>query len=239
MAFNKLSIIVPVYNEQATVSILLERLFRLILPQGIEKEIIVVDDGSSDGTMDILHDLAVRPPNGRTYRLVLLRHKTNQGKGMAIRTGLVRATGNYIVIQDADLEYNPNNLVRMVEKVQETGAEAIFGSRRLSAPNQEQGRWYYYLGGVYLTWLANLLYGTKITDEPTCYKMIKTDLLRSLNLTCTGFEFCPEVVSKLGRNKVKIVEIPISYHPRGTKEGKKIRFKDALIATWILVRNRF
>ncbi|HEY4504760.1 MAG TPA: glycosyltransferase family 2 protein, partial [Candidatus Paceibacterota bacterium] len=187
--FKKLSIIVPVYNEQATVLILLERLSVLTLPNNIRKEIIMVDDGSTDGTAQFLGNLGVRPLSlsDGSDPLILLKHKNNMGKGMAIRTGLEKANGDYVVIQDADLEYDPTDLAKMVLKVRETGAEAIFGSRRLSAPNQEQGRWYYYLGGVYLTWLANLLYGTKITDEPTCYKMIKTDLLRSLNLTCTGF----------------------------------------------------
>jgi dolichol-phosphate mannosyltransferase len=231
VGIKKLSIIVPVYNEVATIATLVVRLLELNLPTGVEKEIVVVDDGSSDGTFKIL--------GGYASKVVLLRHEKNQGKGMAIRTGLEKATGDYVVVQDADLEYDPSDIARMVAKVNETGAEAVFGSRRLPAAGRERGKWYYYLGGVYLTTLANLLYNTRITDEPTCYKMIRTDILQSLNLTCTGFEFCPEVVAKLGKRKIKIVEIPINYHPRSTKEGKKIKLRDAFVATWVLVKNRF
>lgn len=231
MSINKLSIIVPVFNEVATIATLLDRIVGLNLPNGVGKEIIVVDDGSSDGTAKIL--------DSYTDKVTVLHHGKNQGKGMAIRTGLDAATGDYCVVQDADLEYDPSDIARMVSKVQETNAMAVFGSRRLPSPGRERGKWYYYLGGVYLTTLANLLYGTKITDEPTCYKMIRTDILQSLNLTCTGFEFCPEVVSKLGRRRIDIVEIPISYHPRSAAEGKKIKLKDAFVATWVLVKNRF
>src|SRR3989344_5164888 len=232
VAISKLSIIVPVYNEERTIAELIGRLAKLVLPSGVEKEIIVVDDGSSDRTSAILNNLA-------TGSLSTMRHEVNLGKGMAIRTGLAKATGDYVVIQDADLEYDPTDISRMVTKANETGAEVVFGSRRLPSPNQEQGKWYYYLGGVYLTWLANILYGIRITDEPTCYKMVKTDLLRSLNLTCIGFEFCPEVVAKLGKRKIQIIEVPISYHPRSAREGKKIKLRDAFTATWVLIKNRF
>jgi glycosyltransferase involved in cell wall biosynthesis len=231
VGIKKLSILVPVYNEEATIAILVDRLIPLNLPSGIQKEIIVIDDGSTDGTYNTLSSLR--------DKIVVLVHKNNRGKGMAIRTGLDKATGDYAIVQDADLEYDPSDIARMVAKANETGEDAIFGSRRLPSPGRERGRWYYYLGGVYLTILANLLYGTKITDEPTCYKMVKTSLLKSFQLTCTGFEFCPEVVAKLGRRHIKIVEIPISYHPRSTKEGKKIKLKDAFIATWVLVKYRF
>ena len=127
------------------------------------------------------------------------------------------------------------------EKVGENEVDVVYGSRRLPKPGQvsEQGQWYYYLGGVYLTSLANLLYGTHITDEPTCYKMFKTDLIKSLKLEATGFEFCPEVTAKVARKGIEIHEVPISYHPRTASEGKKIKLKDALIATWVLVKNKF
>ncbi len=223
----KLSIIVPVYNEERTLPIILERLFEL----PIDKEIIVVDDASMDGSPGMLQEMA------DADKITFLAHEHNRGKGAAIRTGLGRANGEYTVIQDADLEYDPHDIVRMLETAERHNADAVFGDR---VHNPESGVSYrrYYWGGRLLTLLANLLYGVGISDESTCYKMVRTDLLKSMNLTCRRFEFCPEVVAKLGKRKIKIYEIPISYAPRKMEEGKKIRWQDGLIAIWTLIKLR-
>jgi len=224
----KLSIIVPVYNEERTLTIILDRLFEL----PIDKEIIVIDDASRDGSRDILKALADE------HKITFLAHDRNRGKGAAIRTGLDHAHGEYTVIQDADLEYDPHDIVRMLDTAVQHNADAVFGDR---VHNPESGISYrrYYWGGRLLTVLANLLYGVHISDESTCYKMVRTSLLKSINLTCRRFEFCPEVVAKLGKRKVKIYEIPISYAPRKMEEGKKIRWRDGLVAIWTLLKLRF
>lgn len=223
----KLSIIVPVYNEERTLPVILGRL--LDIP--VDKEIIVVDDASRDGSPAILRTLADE------NKIILLSHEVNRGKGAAIRTGLDHAAGEYTVIQDADLEYNPNDIVRMLETAERQNADAVFGDR---VHNPESGISYrrYYWGGRFLTLLANILYRVNISDESTCYKMVRTRLLKSLDLTCKRFEFCPEVVAKLGKRKIKIYEIPISYSPRKMEEGKKIRWRDGLIAIWTLLKLR-
>lgn len=223
----KLSIIVPVYNEERTLPVILGRLFEI----PADKEIIVVDDASRDGSPAVSQKLADED------KIILLRHEENRGKGAAIRTGLDRAAGEYTVIQDADLEYDPHDIVRMLEIAERHNADAVFGDR---VHNPESGISYrrYYWGGRFLTFLANMLYSVNISDESTCYKMVRTSLLKSLDLTCKRFEFCPEVVAKLGKRKVKIYEIPISYAPRKMEEGKKIRWRDGLIAIWTLLKLR-
>jgi len=224
----KLSIIVPIFNEQDTLTTIMERL--LALP--VEKQIIAVDDASSDQSPMILKKLADEG------RIKLLTHAHNRGKGAAIVTGLEHAVGEYTIIQDADLEYEPEDIVRMLETAEQHHADAVFGSR---IHNPESGISYrrYYWGGRFLTILANILYGVNISDESTCYKMVRTDLMKSLKLTCRRFEFCPELVAKLGKRKIKIFEIPISYHPRKMEAGKKIRWHDGLEAIWTLLKNRF
>lgn len=223
----RLSIIIPVYNEEKTLREILAQLEKL----PIDCQIIAVDDASQDGSFKILRDWS------QSHRLELYGHENNLGKGAAIRTGLKHCRGDYTIIQDADLEYDPNDIVRMLETADRHQAEAVFGSR---IHNPESGISYrrFYWGGKFLTLLANFLYGVKISDESTCYKMVKTDLMKSMNLTCRRFEFCPELVAKLGKRKIKIFEIPISYHPRKMGEGKKIRWHDGLSAIWTLVRLR-
>jgi len=202
----------------------------LTLP--IDKQIIAVDDASTDSSAEILKKYADEG------KITFLPHKSNQGKGAAILTGLGRAEGEYTIIQDADLEYDPNDIVKMLATARQNNAEAVFGSR---VANPDSGRSYhrYYWGGRFLTFLANLLYWAGITDESTCYKMVKTELLKSLNLVCRRFEFCPEVIARLRKRKIKIFEIPINYYPRKIKEGKKIRWYDGAVAIWTLVKYRF
>ena len=163
----------------------------------------------------------------------------NQGKGAALRTGFLEATGDYVIVQDADLEYDPADIARLVQVVQETGAQVVYGSRRLGGTANPKAGLSYYIGGVFLSALTNLLYGTAITDEPTCYKMFERSLLLSLPLACTGFEFCPEVTANVALRGVPIVEVPISYHPRSRAEGKKIKLHDGLVAVRTLIGLRW
>jgi glycosyltransferase involved in cell wall biosynthesis len=227
----KLSIIIPVFNEVATIEQLLDRVENADL--GIAKEIIIIDDYSSDGTREILKKYEDK------YRVIY--HEKNSGKGRAIRTGLGRASGDWVVIQDADLEYEPADLKKLLEKMKEPGVAAVYGSRRLHHNyfKERHSGHIYSAGGIFLTWLANLLYGIKITDEPTCYKMVETELLRELDLQCERFEFCPEVTAKIAKKGITIQEVPINYYPRHKKEGKKIKFIDGIEAVWTLLKYRF
>lgn len=227
----KLSIIVPVYNEKNSIMKILAALDALVLPA--EKEIIIVDDGSSDGTREILKSLEGK------YKI--LYHKRNFGKSQALRMGLAQASGDIIVVQDADLEYDPNDLKIMLAKISEPGISVVYGSRRLNTSyfKRRHSGHLFALGGILLTWLTNFLYDTRISDEPTCYKMFKADLLKSIKLESERFGFCPEITAKVARRGIKIVEVPIHYYPRHKNEGKKINWRDWFEAVWILLKNRF
>ena len=223
-----LSIIMPLYNEEKTVA----EIIRKILGLKIDLQLIIVNNGSTDTTGSIIKEYK------NDARITLIDKERNIGKGDAIITGLEYAVGQYTVIQDGDLEYDPSDLEKMMAIAESTGALAVFGSRRLN-PNSGISYNRYLWGGELLTRIANLLYGVGISDESTCYKLIRTDILKGMNLECRRFEFCPEVVAKLGRNKIKIIEIPISYRPRKFDEGKKIRWHDGLEAIWTLIKYRF
>ncbi len=223
----KLSILIPVYNEERTVATLLDRVLAVDL--GVEKEVIVVDDGSRDDTGKILERYR--------DRVILAHHERNRGKGAAIRTALTHAVGDYVVPQDADLEYEPADLARLLEKVR-AGHRVVYGSRRLHPENREYSSRAFYLGGILVSWVANAIYGLKLTDEATCYKLIERDLITRMELECERFEFCPEVTAKAARLGVSIVEVPIRYHPRPVGAGKKIRARDGLQAITTLLRYR-
>lgn len=223
-----LTVVVPALNEAKTLRRVVESLFAVDFQRRLE--VIVVDDGSTDGTADALKGLE-RPG------LKVLRHETNRGKGAAIRTALAEASGEVLVIQDADLEYDPAELPRLLQAAEERDAAVVYGSRILQEDNPASYLRYYWGGRLISLW-TNLLFFSHITDEPTCYKLVRTDLLRSLELTCTGFEFCPEVTAKVLRRGLPIVEVPISYRPRSIEEGKKIRWNDGVIALWTLLRIR-
>lgn len=225
--FECLSVIVPVYNEEKTVLELLNRLKQVPL----KMEILVVDDGSSDGSWAVLEKL----PKDQ-FRV--FRHESNRGKGAAIRTALNYATGNVVVIQDADLELNPQEFLLLLEPIKAGQTQVVFGSRELKSGNIKSLSSVFYWGGKITTWTANLLYGIRITDEPTCYKMMHTELLKSLHLEAEHFEFCPEVTAKIAKRGLKIVEVPISYTPRSKHEGKKIRWKDGIQAIYTLCKYR-
>jgi glycosyltransferase involved in cell wall biosynthesis len=218
-----LSVIIPAFNEGNTIAEIIAR----VKGVPVEKEIIVVDDGSTDETPKILDTLAG----------ITVIHKRNGGKGSAIREGLKYASGEVTIIQDADLEYDPNDYRLMMETMKSERADVIYGSRVLHEDYRISYRRFFW-GGKLVTLVANLLFGISITDEPTCYKMIRTELLKSLKLTCTRFEFCPEVTAKIARRGIKIVEVPISYSPRSIEDGKKINALDGLEAIWTLIKFR-
>lgn len=221
-----LSILIPVYNEKDNIRKILEKIEEVSLPFGVQKQIIIVDDYSTDGTREVLASLQ------DTYSIFY--HEKNYGKGHAIRTGIPAVTGEYVIIQDADLEYDPKDYVPMLEKLVAEELRVLYGSRRMKFQNQ-YSHLSFLLGGIVLSILTNILYRQKITDEPTCYKLIESDLLRSLDLECERFEFCPEVTAKVARLGFKIREIGISYYPRSIEEGKKIKWFDgweAITTLW-------
>jgi len=226
---HRLSVIIPVYNERDTIREILDR----VLAVDLDKEVVIVDDGSVDGTGEILSGLAISPD----YTVKVIRHTRNQGKGAAIRTGLVHITGDVVIVQDADLEYDPAQYPSLIRPIREQGAQVVYGSR--NRQRNPRSSWAFYWGGRLLSWLTNLLYGSGISDEATGYKVFRTDVLRGLSLESTGFEFCPEVTAKVLRQGIPIHEVPISYTPRSLREGKKIRWQDGLAAAWTLVKYRF
>lgn len=217
------SVIVPVFNEAAH----LEELLQAIYASPVRKEIILVDDGSTDGTREKLQAL---PP---TDDVTVVFHDKNYGKGAAIRTALAYARGEYVLIQDSDLEYDPQDYPKLLAPLASGEANAVYGVR----PDRPERGLRFFLGAKLLTHLTNFLYRAGIHDEATCYKVVRRSLLAQLQLRCRRFEFCPEVTAKLCRMGEKIAEVPISYQPR--VEGKKIRHSDGWLAIWTLIRYRF
>jgi len=227
----KLSVIIPVFNEKATI----EEIIKKVKKVPVEKEIIVVDDGSTDGTSNILKKVADEKKINNEIKIIL--KEKNEGKGVAIREGLKYVNGDIVVIQDADLEYDPSDWIKMLKVMDEKKADVVYGSRVLG--REKKSSLAFYLGGRILSIITNFLYRAEITDEPTCYKMFRTEIIKNLSLKCKGFEFCPEVTAKIRKKGIKIYEVPIRYNPRSIKEGKKIRWKDGIIAIWTLIKYRF
>lgn len=221
----RVSVIVPVYNEAAH----LDELLQAIQASPVKKEIIIVDDGSTDGTRDKLQAL---PP---ADDITIVFHEKNCGKGAAVRTALAYARGEYVLIQDSDLEYDPQDYPALLQPLVQGQANVVYGVR----PDRPERGLRFFLGAKLLTHLTNLLYSAGIHDEATCYKVFRRSLLAQVQLDCHRFEFCPEVTAKLCRLNEKIAEVPISYTPRSAGEGKKIRHSDGWLAIWTLLRYRF
>ena len=225
----RLSIIIPVFNERPTVLTLLDR----VEAAGTDAEIIVVDDGSTDGSREILAERA----RGSGGRFTLVEHPVNRGKGAALVTGVARAAGQYVLFQDADLEYDPADYDVLLALVNSRGAAAVYGSRFGGARPKMSVR--HLIGNRLLTGLTNLLYGSDLTDMETCYKLIRRTLFQELGINCTRFDVEPEITAKLLKRGITIHEVPISYEGRSFADGKKISWVDFVSAVWTLVRLRF
>jgi len=221
-----LSVVIPCYNEVATIEALLRRVREVPL----RVEVVVVDDGSTDGTRDKLPDLE---REGLIDRLVL--HEHNRGKGAALRTGFAGATGDVVVVQDADLEYDPAELPHLLKPILDGNADAVFGSRFLGGPHRVLLFWHS-VGNRFLTLVSNMLTDVNLTDMETCYKMMRRDLLRSFPLSADRFGIEPELTARLAQSGARIYELPISYHGRSYAEGKKIGWRDGIAAIWYILK---
>lgn len=233
----KLSIIIPVFNEEHTIAKVLQKVSAVKIP-GVKKEIIVVDDGSQDGTISQIKSLKQNDIN-------LILHKKNMGKGAAVRTGIKNATGDYIIIQDADLEYDPADIAKLILPIQNGVAKVVYGTRLKRLPNLLKDErtplfFIHYFGNRFLSLLTSVLYGQWITDMETGYKIFPKSSLEKINLYAKSFDFEPEITAKLLRKGYKILEVPITTNPRGYDEGKKLNtIKDGTIALKVLLKYRF
>ncbi len=227
----KLSVVIPAFNERDTVENLLRRVADAPLPPSLELEMVVVDDGSSDGTRDLLRQLEKRadPP----FRLI--EHPHNRGKGAALRTGFEQTQGDIVLVQDADLEYNPRDYPVLLQPILDDEADVVYGSRFLGGPHRVLFFWHY-VGNRALTTLSNMFTDLNLSDMETCYKVFRGDILRSLSLSSNRFGIEPELTAKVAKAKVRIYEVPISYHGRTYAEGKKIGWRDGVSAVWAILR---
>lgn len=235
----KLSIIIPVYNEKETIEEILRRLMAVKTPK-VDREILIVDDKSTDGTREILRKIRKKNP-----KFKVLFHRQNQGKGTAVRTGLNQATGDYILIQDADLEYNPRDIPRLLQPILEGKTQVVYGSRLQRWPNLKKDEkrlqfLLHYFGNRFLSLMTSIFYGQWITDMETGYKLFPKKAAESMKLKARSFDLEPEITSKLLRGGYRIMEVPISTKPRGYEEGKKLHtVRDGSVALWTLIKCRF
>lgn len=226
----KISVLVPVYNESPIISLVLDRVRNAPLPDGCEKEIVIIDDGSTDGTREALARYGGLPP------FVVHHCDRNQGKGAALRIGIAKAAGDIVLVQDGDLEYDPRDYLQILQPIVSGEADVVYGSRFLGGVRgmKRANR----LANRVLTFAANLLFAADITDEATAYKAFRRSVLKRIELNCMRFDFCPEITAKVRRLGYRIHEVPVSYNPRGILEGKKIRWTDGLEALFTLCRYR-
>ena len=222
-----LSVVMPVYNERATI----REIVRRVLAVPLRIELIVVDDGSKDGTREILTEL------GGEHPLKLILQPANAGKGAALRRGFEEVTGDVVVIQDADLEYSPEEFPQLIELICQGRADVVYGSRFLG--RHRVFLFTHYAGNRLLTLITNVLYNTMLTDMETCYKVMRTEVLRSMTLQSDGFGIEPELTAKIFKRHYRVYEVPITYDGRGYEEGKKITWRDGIVALWVLLKYRF
>jgi len=222
-----LSVVMPAYNERQTI----EEIVRRVVALPLRIELIVVDDGSTDGTRDMLQALQ------RELGFVLILQPSNGGKGSALRTGFARVTGDIVIIQDADLEYSPEEYPSLIELICAGRADVVYGSRFLG--RHRVFLFTHYLGNKLLTLVSNVLYNTILTDMETCFKVMRVEVMRSFTLESNGFGIEPEITAKIFKRAYRVYEIPITYDGRGYSEGKKITWRDGLVALWVLLKYRF
>ncbi len=233
-SIRKLSIIIPAYNEEETILEILKKVCNVELSGDISKEILVINDCSSDGTGKIVEDFLIANPN---VDIKYFKHDSNQGKGAAIHTGISHATGDYLIIQDADLEYDPNEYNILLEPVIKSSADVVYGSRFIG----ENPHWVLFfchsIGNKFLTYFSNMFTNLNLTDMETCYKLFKADIIKSIELKEKRFGFEPEITAKISKiPNIKIYEVGISYYGRTYKEGKKINWKDGFRALYVIVK---
>jgi glycosyltransferase involved in cell wall biosynthesis len=228
VTYHKLSVIVPVYDERNTVAEIVRRMRAVDIP--MEREFVLVDDGSTDGTRAVLQQLI-----DSTVRVVL--HEKNQGKGAAIRTGLAQVTGDLVLIQDADLEYDPEDWPKLLAPVLRGKAQVVYGSRFTG--ERRNMLFLHWIGNRFLSLVTNMLYNTTLSDMETCYKLFDRRVLADITLRSSRFDFEPEVTAKVLKRGIRIYEVPISYAGREFHEGKKITWRDGVVALWTLVKYRF
>jgi glycosyltransferase involved in cell wall biosynthesis len=221
-----LSVVMPCYNERDTI----EEIIRRVLTVPIRTELIVVDDGSTDGTREILAKLAEQ------HRFRVILQPRNGGKGAALRRGFQEVKGDLVVIQDADLEYSPEEFPQLIELICEGRADVVYGSRFLG--RHRVFLFTHYAGNRFLTFVTNVLYNTMLTDMETCYKVMRTDVLKSMTLESNGFGIEPELTAKIFKRNYRVYEVPITYDGRGYEEGKKITWRDGFVALWVLLKYR-
>lgn len=224
-----LSVVIPVYNEKDTFQKLLEKVDSV---ERLNKEIIIVEDFSTDGTRELLKDL-----QSNRSDLKIIFHEKNQGKGAALRTGFSHTTGDYVIVQDADLEYDPQDYHKLLRALKEEEAEVVYGSR--FSGNYEDMSNLHYFGNKLLTLITNILYGVMLTDMETCYKLLPGDFVRRITIRSNRFNFEPEITAKILKSDMKIVEVPVSYKGRSFSDGKKITWRDGIVALWTLIKFRF
>lgn len=224
-----LSVVIPVYNERGTIEEILAR----VQAENLAEEIIIVDDGSIDGTRELLQEIISQHEN-----IHLILHENNQGKGAAVRSGIEVARGDLILIQDADLEYDPRDYPALLTPIEEGKADVVYGSRFLGGPHRVTMFWHM-VANKLLTLITNILYNSILTDMETGYKLFRSEIIKSIPLRARRFDFEPEITAKLLKRNARIFEVPISFNPREYSEGKKIGFKDAFHAVWALIKYRF
>ena len=224
----KLSVIIPVYNEEVT----LREIIRRLEAVGVADEIVIVDDGSVDGTRTILKELESHD------KVRVFYHERNQGKGAAVVTGMRHATGDALLIQDADLEYDPRDIPSLLKPLEEGVADVVYGSRFLGAPRRSTMFWHM-VANKLLTLMTNILYDTILSDMETGYKLFRREVVQGITIHAKRFDFEPEFTAKILKRKVRIFEVPITFNPRDYDEGKKIGLKDAFEAVWTLLKYRF
>ena len=228
----KLSVVIPAYNEEATVETLIRKVHEAALPDGVELEMVVVDDGSQDGTRDVLRRIEA----SGEFPMLYVEHEENRGKGAALRTGFGRAGGDIILVQDADLEYDPREYPVLLQPILEDQADVVYGSRFLSGPHRVLFFWHS-IGNRFLTLLSNMMTDLNLTDMETCYKVFRAEVLRGMTLRSNRFGIEPEMTAKIAKGKKwRVYEVPISYHGRTYAEGKKIGWKDGVSAIWAILR---